>query len=157
MATTSLFHPSRRSVWLRCPGAENAEDPTLAVRPTPGPAAACLRALRVALVSVDLIESHLEEQDVTDDAVSSMLRHHLHRESFHFVVAGPPSSTFAPLFRDPQHVHGIVKSSARKPSQVERTPHGPPCWRSEPQRRAASCVHGRGALSAVSGGFRVLV
>ena len=78
----------------------------------------------MASVSLDLIDSHLDEQDVGDDAVVSLLRHELRRGSFHFVVAGPPSSTFAPPFRDPQHVYGILMSSARKhclhPSQVER-------------------------------------
>ena len=62
-------------------------------------------------------------------------------------VAGPPSSTFAPPFRDPQHVYGIPKSSARMhglhPPNTSAYA-SPVCWRSEPQRCAASCVHGRG-------------
>ena len=57
----------------------------------------------VASVSLDLTDSHLDEPDV---------------------AASPPVAVLAPLFRDPQHVHGIPQSSARKhglhPSQVER-------------------------------------
>ena len=97
----------------------------------------CVRMLQVASVSLDLTDSHLDEQDVADGTAWSLLRRQLPRALFHFVVAGLPSSTCAPPFRDPQRVFGIPKST--HPSQVER-------MRSEPQRRAALCVHGRGAF-----------
>ena len=72
-----------------------------------------LRMLQVASVTLDLIDSDLEEQDIAGGAVWSLPRHQLQRGSLHFVVARPPSSTFAPPFRDPQHVCGIPKSTAR--------------------------------------------
>ena len=65
-------------------------------------------------VNWDLIGMHLDEEDVTDDAVWLLLRHQLQRGSFHVVLAGPPSPTFAPHVRDLQHVFGIPKSTARK-------------------------------------------
>ena len=87
---------------------------------------ACLRMLQVAFVSLDLIDSHLDEQDVAEDAVWSLLRHQFRRGSF--PLSGGWTTvypTFPAPFRDPQHVCGIPKSSARKhglqPSEVERT------------------------------------
>ena len=80
--------------------------------------AACPQRLQVASVNLDLIDSHLNEQDVADDAVWSLLRHQLQHGSFHFAVAGPPP------FGDVQDVCRIPKSTARKrdldPSRVER-------------------------------------
>ena len=38
-----------------------------------GSLAACLQLLQFASVNLDLIDSHLDQQDVTDDAVLSML------------------------------------------------------------------------------------
>ena len=52
-----------------------------------GGLASRLRILQVDSVSLDLIDSHLDEQDVGDDAVVSLLRHELRRGSCHFVVA----------------------------------------------------------------------
>ena len=65
----------------------------------------CCRSLPSAWIS--------DEQDVADDAVWSLLRHELQHGSFHFVVAGPPSCTVSSPLRDPQHVHGIPKPTAR--------------------------------------------
>ena len=102
-----------------------------------GSLAACLQLLQVATVNLDLIDWHLDEQGVLDDAVWSLLRHQLQHRSFHFA--------FAPPFRDVP-LCGFPKSTARKrclyPSQVDRTRI--PNLLEEPQRRAALCVHGRG-------------
>ena len=58
--------------------------------------------------------SVLEDQVVAHETSLSNLGHRLQRGPFHFVVSGPPSSTVAPLVRDPQHVYGHPNSSARK-------------------------------------------
>ena len=50
-----------------------------------------LRMLQVDSATLDLIDSHLDDQDVAEDAVWSLLRHQLRRGAFHFVAAGPPS------------------------------------------------------------------
>ena len=75
-------------------------------------------------VSLDLLHSRLYGQDVAVDAVCGRtFAIRCSRGSFHFVVVGPPSSTFSPPVRDNQHVSGILKSSARKrglhPSKIE--------------------------------------
>ena len=85
--------------------------------------AACLQMSQVTSVSLDLRGSHLDDQAVADETVWSNLRHELQLGSFHFVVAGPPSSTVAHPVRDPQHVYRNPNSTARKrglhPSHVD--------------------------------------
>ena len=103
LCRTSPFHSVRGGVWLRDRDAGNAETQVRRrATDSDGPflgLATCLRVVQVVFVSLDLIDSHLDEQDVDDDAVWSLLRCQLRRGLVHF-VAGPPSSTFAPPFRD---------------------------------------------------------
>ena len=144
---TFPVHPLHGSVWWwdwdagnaetrvrgRTTGSGGPSDTRVSVLPRPTDLAfirrvstASRRSRRLPTsVSLDLVDSHLDEQDVADDAVWSLLRQQLQRGSLQFVVAGPPSSTFAPPFWETHQVYGMRRSTARTrglhPSQVERS------------------------------------
>ena len=79
--------------------------------------------LQVASVSLDLLDSHLDDQEVADDAVWSEPRTiRCSAASFHFVAAGPPSSTFAPplMSMGCRNTSSAIPKRGWHPSHFER-------------------------------------
>jgi len=81
---------------------------------------ACKPSIRT--VEVDVVNLHLEDQDVVDDAVWTRISQRLARGDFHFVFAGPPCRTFSdarlhrpgpPVLRNAEHLYGFPKSQAK--------------------------------------------
>ena len=74
-------------------------------------------------VEVDIINGHLEDQDLVDDAVWTRIKQRLVSGDFSFVFAGPPCRTFSdarlsrpgpPALRSQEFLYGFPKSQAKK-------------------------------------------
>jgi len=83
-----------------------------------------LQACRPSIhtVEVDIINSHLEDQDLVDDAVWTRIKQRLVSGDFSFVFAGPPCRTFSdarlsrpgpPALRSQEFLYGFPKSQAK--------------------------------------------
>ena len=57
--------------------------------------ASYLRAVDIGATDVDIVNEHLEDQDLIDDAVWTRIRQRLVNGEFSFVFAGPPCRTFS--------------------------------------------------------------
>jgi len=85
--------------------------------------ASYLRAVDIGTTDVDVVNVHLEDQDLVDDAVWTRLRQRLLNGDFSFVFAGPPCRTFSdarlqrpgpPVLRNQEFIYGFPKSQARR-------------------------------------------
>ena len=108
-------------------------DTRVCVLPGPTGLAFCSRGQfgeqEVASIGLHPTDPHVNKQDVADDVVWKLLRHQLQRGSFLFVVAGPPSCTFAPPSQGPTarlwdpEVHFENARSAPVPSRAHAHRH----------------------------------
>jgi len=85
--------------------------------------ASYLRAVDIGTTDVDIVNEHLEDQDLIDDAVWTRIRHRLANGEFSFVFAGPPCRTFSdarlqrpgpPVLRDHEFLYGFPKAQAKQ-------------------------------------------
>ena len=76
----------------------------------------------ILTIDVDVINGHLEDQDLVDDAVWTRIKQRLVSGDFAFVFAGPPCRTFSdarlcrpgpPALRSQEYLYGFPKSQAR--------------------------------------------
>jgi hypothetical protein len=83
--------------------------------------AAYLVAAGIGATDMDLVNGHLQDQDIADDSVWERTRQRLRQGEFDFVFAGPPCRTFSearaqrpgpPVLRSPEHPYGYPKSQA---------------------------------------------
>ena len=81
--------------------------------------AAVLIGLGMSVDEVDIVNVHLPDQDIADDAVWGRIRQRLEAGTYIFVFAGPPCRTFSesrglgpgpPVLRDWDHIYGFPKS-----------------------------------------------
>lgn len=84
--------------------------------------AAYLKAIGIDTVECDIINKHLSNQDILDDAIWGRIRDDLVDGVYDFVFAGPPCRTFSesrsagpgpPVLRDQQYPYGFPKSQHR--------------------------------------------
>ena len=76
----------------------------------------------IGTTDVDIVNEHLDDQDLVDDAVWTRIRQRLVNGDFAFVFAGPPCRTFSdarlhrpgpPVLRDHEFLYGFPKSQAK--------------------------------------------
>jgi len=76
----------------------------------------------IVTTDVDIVNEHLDDQDLVDDAVWTRIRQRLVNGDFAFVFAGPPCRTFSdarlhrpgpPVLRDHEFLYGFPKSQAK--------------------------------------------
>ena len=84
--------------------------------------AAYLKAVGIDTEERDLVNVHLTEQDLLDDAVWERLKLRISNGEFAFKFSGPPCRTFSasrqhqpgpPVLRDGEHIYGFPKSQRR--------------------------------------------
>ena len=94
--------------------------------------AAYLKAANIDCVECDLVNIHLSDQDILDDAVWGRIKRDIQAGKYDFVFGGPPCRTFSesrsagpgpPVLRDQEYPYGFPKSQYRKelrPSHYEQ-------------------------------------
>ena len=88
--------------------------------------AAYLKAANIDCVECDLVNIHLSDQDILDDAVWGRIRKDIQAGMYDFVFGGPPCRSFSesrsagpgpPVLRDQEYPYGFPKSQQRKELQ----------------------------------------
>lgn len=85
--------------------------------------AAYLKAVGIDTEERDIVNIHVTEQDLLDDAVWERLKVRIKNGEFSFKFSGPPCRTFSasrahqpgpPVLRDGEHIYGFPKSQRRR-------------------------------------------
>ena len=94
--------------------------------------AAYLKAVGISCVEADIVNVHLNDQDILDDSVWARILGDIKAGKYDFVFAGPPCRTFSearnerpgpPVLRNQEFPYGFPKSQARSellPSHYEQ-------------------------------------
>ena len=82
-----------------------------------------LKAVKIDVTNCDVVNVHLTDQDLLDDAVWGRIKARIYAGEFDFPVAGPPCRSFSesrsfgpgpPVLRDGKNLYGFPKSQARE-------------------------------------------